>query len=74
VRAGGEIVVTDHGRPVAKLVPAGSGRAGLAALEREGIVRSGSTKLDRAFLDAARPQLDGPEVTQALLEERREGR
>ncbi|MGH2994143.1 MAG: type II toxin-antitoxin system Phd/YefM family antitoxin [Solirubrobacterales bacterium] len=74
VRAGGEVVVTDHGRPVAKLVPASSENATLVELEREGLVRTGSMKIGKDFLDSARPAITGPDVTEALIEERREGR
>lgn len=37
VRAGNEITVTDHGRPVARIVPIGA-ESGLEALIRAGIV------------------------------------
>lgn len=72
VRAGAEVVVTDHGRPVAKLVPVDSGELG--ELERQGIVRAGSMKLPPGFLEEQRPSVEGQGVTDALLEERRAGR
>jgi hypothetical protein len=51
-----------------------SDREDLAELEREGLVRSGETVLPKGFLDAPRPKPAGPSVTEALLEERRQGR
>ncbi|MGX5773050.1 type II toxin-antitoxin system Phd/YefM family antitoxin [Microbacterium ureisolvens] len=38
VREGGEIIVTDHGKPIARIVPFGS-ESGLEKLVREGIAR-----------------------------------
>lgn len=73
VRAGDEIVVTDHGRPVARIVPAGGSDDSLADLERQGLVRVGSMRLPDGFLDAEPPGA-GEAVTAALIEERRTGR
>lgn len=38
VREGGEIIVTDHGRPIARIVPYGK-ESGLERLVREGIAK-----------------------------------
>ena len=73
VWAGNEVLITEHGRPVARIVPVSSESEELAELEREGLVRSGSMKLPKGFLDAPRPKA-AASVTEALLEERREGR
>ena len=73
VRAGGDVLITEHGRPVARIVPVQSGSEELAELEREGLVRAGTMSLPRGFLDAPRPKA-AASVTDALLEERREGR
>ena len=54
-------------------MPVSSESEELAKLEREGLVRSGSMKLPKDFLDAPRPKA-AVSVTEALLEERREGR
>lgn len=75
VRAGKELVVTDRGKPVAKIVPiiVGDVRipAHLALLERAGGVRLGTGRLPKGFWDASRPiDADGQAVA-ALLEERR---
>jgi len=74
VRAGGDVLVTEHGRPVARIVPVSSDREELVELEREGLLRAGKMSLPKGFLDAPRPQLAGASVTEALLEERRQGR
>ncbi len=75
-RAGEEIVITDRGRPVAKLVPlsgvpALEGR--IAALARAGLVREPGARLDSAFLDLPRPQDPAGRSLDAILEERAEG-
>lgn len=72
VRAGAEVVVTDRGRPVAKLVPVDSGELG--ELERRGIARAGPMKLPAGFLEEQRTRVEGQDVTDALVEERRTGR
>jgi prevent-host-death family protein len=40
VRAGDQIVVTDHGRPVARLTPLDAGTGRLAALVAAGVVQA----------------------------------
>lgn len=78
VRAGEEVVVTDRGRPVARLVPArGSGSRAddeLDDLVRAGVVRLGSGELPVDFWARERPNDPDGSVRNALLEERRSGR
>lgn len=78
VKAGEEILVTEHGRPVAKLIPvAGAERDDddrLAALERAGVLRIGEHALPAEFWRRARPADPGATARAALIEERREGR
>jgi prevent-host-death family protein len=80
VRAGEEVLVTDRGRPVARLVPAGSGdrdseEAGrLAELERAGLLRLAATSIPDGFWEAERPADAGAATRAALLDERRSGR
>lgn len=78
VRAGEELVVTDRGKPVAKIVPIPAGDvhvpAHLAALERAGGVRMGTGKLPKGFWDAPRPIDTDGRAVKALLEERRGSR
>lgn len=76
VKAGHEVVVTDRGRPVAKLVPVSADASQGSRRERlvrEGLLLPGRGKLRPSLL---RPPSEGPgaPVLDALLEERREGR
>lgn len=76
VRAGGEVLILDRGRPVARLVPVGGSEAREGRMEeliRAGQVRPPEGSLPRDFWD--RPRLEDPEgrMVQAILEERAEG-
>ncbi len=73
VQAGTEVLVTERGRPVARIVPVGDS-GDLAELERQGVVRVGTMRLPDGFLDEELPAITGPGLTEALLEERSEGR
>jgi len=72
------VVVTERGKPIAKLVPlTGSEDAEgkrLRRLEAQGLLRLGSGQLPKGFWDAPRPQDPAGLVRQALEEERRESR
>lgn len=74
VRAGEELVVTDRGRPVAKIVPLGRDDldmpAHLLQLERQGAVRIGAGKLPEGFLERPCPKDSEGRGLKALLEER----
>ena len=78
VKAGEEVVVTERGTPVAKLIPMprdeGSDMAHLRDLERRGLLRIGTGRLSGDFWE--RPMPEDPEglVLKGLLEERRAGR
>ena len=77
VRQGETIVIIDHDRPVAKLVPAqaekGEESAGaLANLERDGIIRRGSGEAHR-LAPRIKPR-DGASALAALIEDREQGR
>jgi len=75
-KAGEAVVVTDRGRPVARLVPLEGGAAlegRLAELERAGLVRRPAAPLDLAVLDAERPADPESRSLEAVLEERAEG-
>ena len=74
VRAGEEIVVTERGRPVARIGPAEPAvDEHLAELERAGVIKRG-TGISDEFLNAPRTGDPDGSVLEALLEERREGR
>jgi len=77
VKAGNEVLITDRGKPVARLVPVSRTRAvgeSLARMEKQGLIRLGSGKLPKDFW--AMPRAEDPKglVLKALLEERKEGR
>ncbi len=78
VKVGEEVVVTERGRPIARIVPLKRPRDDeeqrLRQMEGQGLVRTGSGKLPKGFWDAPRPKDPTGEVRKALLEERREGR
>jgi prevent-host-death family protein len=78
VKAGEEVVVTERGRPIAKLVPVGPAESSvpphLLALARAGLVRLGSGRLPRGFWRLPRPKDRRGAVVRALLDERKTGR
>lgn len=77
VRAGEEVVVTDRGRPIARIEPTVRAEDDhLALLEREGVIRVGKGFTEESleeFLNAPRPADPEGRLLEALLEERREG-
>lgn len=78
VRAGNELLVTDRGRPVAKLVPLGTDALAedsrLAELVRKGLARAPDGDLPQDLWDLPRPSDPRRRALQALIEERAEGR
>ncbi len=78
VKAGQEVVITDRGTPVAKLVPIpaaeGDDERRLEELERRGLIRRGTGQLPADFWDWPRPEDPDGLVLKALLEERESGR
>ena|SRR5947209_2724226 len=78
VQEGEEIVVADRGRPVARLIPANRHAeseegARLLALQRRGLLRTGSGVLPAAFWEMERPEDVHGAVRAALEAERAEG-
>ena len=76
VKAGHEVVVTDRGRPVARLVPYDDGRKrepDMERLIREGVILPGRGKLRDELLRPSPVKDPEGKVLQALLEEREEG-
>lgn len=77
VQAGEEILVTDRGRPIAKLVPINKGAteipSRLAGLEKAGLVHIGAG-LSPDFWDLLLPADPDDRVLRALLAEREENR
>lgn len=78
VKRGHEVLVTDRGRPVAKLVPVIGGESDTSRRERlirEGVLIPGRGRIPRALLRPPRGSKEvGRAVLDALLAERREGR
>jgi prevent-host-death family protein len=76
VKAGEEILVTERGVAVARLVPvsgADEGTTALRDLERQGLVRLGTGTLPKNFWDLPRPRDPKSSVRKALLREREQG-
>ena len=81
VKAGTPVLITDRGRPVARLEPITGGADAddtgrLARLIRDGVVRpSRGPGLPKSFFSEPLPRAKpGLSILDALLEERREGR
>ncbi|MGH7206961.1 MAG: type II toxin-antitoxin system Phd/YefM family antitoxin [Nitrospiraceae bacterium] len=78
VKAGEEVIITERGKPIAKIVPlprnSSSISPHLQELARAGLVRLGSGKLPAGFWKLLRPKDPKGEVLRALEEERAEGR
>ena len=78
VKAGEEIIVTDRGKPIAKLIPLQPGGTDtpdeLRNLERAGLVRIGTGKIPDFFWDEPRMKDKQSVARMALLQEREEGR
>jgi prevent-host-death family protein len=77
VRKGEEVLVTDRGRPVARLVSAGESETAsdrAKRLAREGVVQPASGRFARVLLQPSPAEDREGRVLAALLEERRAGR
>jgi prevent-host-death family protein len=77
VKAGEEVLVTERGRAIAKLTPAGSSATlpqHLAEMEKQGLIKVGSAKLPKDFWNLPRPKDSKGRVLKSLLQEREEGR
>jgi prevent-host-death family protein len=75
VRAGGEIIVRDRQRPIAKIVPftVDDDDADDAALVTAGLMRKGSGTLPPSFWKARRSRLAVKAVVAAVTADRDEG-
>jgi prevent-host-death family protein len=74
VKSGDEIVITDRGRPVARLSRVDDERGEMDELIRTGAARGPVKPLPDDFFDVPRPADPDGSVLRALLEERSEGR
>jgi prevent-host-death family protein len=76
VKAGEEVLITERGRPVAKLTPAQSSEMlpdQLVEMEKQGLIKLGPGKLPKAFWELPRPKDPKGLVVKAVLREREEG-
>ena len=77
VKAGSEILITDHGKPVARIVPLSRQknlRESLAKIEKQGLIKLGPGKLPKDFWALPKPEDPKGLIRSALLEEREESR
>jgi prevent-host-death family protein len=77
VRAGEEVVITDRGRPVARLAPLAGEPAAETRVEtlvRAGLVRRPTRALDASYAELPRPADPEGRSLESVLEERAEGR
>ena len=78
VKAGEEVVVTERGRPIAKIIPLSSETMGLSAhkskLARNGLIRLGTGKISKDIWKLPRPVVKRGQALKALLDEREQGR
>lgn len=77
VKSGQEVLVTERGRPVAKLVPlppAADRESRRERLIRSGILLPGKGRIPATLLRAPKGSRVGDAVVKALVDERREGR
>lgn len=75
VKAGGEVFVTERGRPIAKIVPVNVGDdedRDLEELERAGLVKRPGRPLNKAFWQQARGVDTQGAVRSVLVAEREE--
>jgi prevent-host-death family protein len=72
VREGTEVIITDHGQPVARISPIDRQEAHIARLMREGVVKPAKRPLHSTPLPPPVKLIgDGPLVSEMLLEDRR---
>jgi prevent-host-death family protein len=78
VKAGEEVVVTERGRPIAKIVPLSGETIGLSAhkseLARNGLIKLGTGKISKDIWKLPRPSDKQWRGLQALIDEREQGR
>jgi prevent-host-death family protein len=78
VKAGEEVIVTERGKPIAKIVPLSRDQAEVPAhlleLARAGLIRLGSGKFPKGFWTMPHPADPTGAVLKALIEERESGR
>lgn len=77
VKSGTEVLITDRGKPVARLVPISRTKVtgeSMTRMEKQGLIKLGSGRLPKDFWTLPRAEDPRGHVLKALLQERREGR
>jgi prevent-host-death family protein len=78
VKGGEEILITERGKPVAKIIPLRRDSTVvpdyLLDLERTGVIRLGKGRLPQGFWKLPRPNDPKGRALKALMNEREEGR
>ncbi len=78
VKAGEDVIVTERGKPIARITSMSTGAAALPLhlreLERAGLVKLGSGRLPKDFWSASRPDDSKGAAISYLSEERESGR
>ncbi|MEX2393310.1 MAG: type II toxin-antitoxin system prevent-host-death family antitoxin [Actinomycetota bacterium] len=74
VKSGQELVITERGRPIARVSPIRDLDAEMEDMVARGIIRPGKGTIDESFWELPRGEDPTGSVLSALLEERREGR
>jgi prevent-host-death family protein len=78
VKAGEEVIVTERGKPIARIIPPSADGVSLPShlreLERAGLVKMGSGRLPKDFWKVRRPDDLRGAAVRALSEERASGR
>ena len=76
LKAGEEVLVTERGRPVARLTPTIAAHAlpqHLAEMEKQGLIKAGTGKLPKDFWDLPRPKDPKGLTVKSVIREREEG-
>ena len=76
VKAGEELLITEHGRPVARLLPVtriASLPEHLAEMEKKGLLKRAGKSLPKDFWDLPRPADPNAALRTAVSKEREEG-
>ena len=76
VKAGEELLITEHGRPVARLLPVAdiaSLPEHLAEMEKKGLLKRAEKSLPEDFWSLPRPADPNAAVRSAVTQEREEG-
>ena len=76
VKAGEEVLVTERGRPIAKITPTANSNFlsdHVVEMEKQGLIKRGSGKLPKNCWDLPRPKDPKGLVVKAVLRDREEG-